>query len=73
VHVLFHTPGHLSKGKIESNLAKTSSQWPMQTKVLFNKIITGDETWCFVYDPKTKQQSSEWVGETSTQLKKLKF
>ena len=42
-------------------------------KHLFNKIIMGDETWCFAYDPKTKQQSSEWVGETSPQPKKLKF
>jgi hypothetical protein len=24
-----------------------------------NTIITGDETWCFAYDPKRKQQSSE--------------
>jgi hypothetical protein len=40
---------------------------------LFNKIITGDETWCFAYDPETKQQSSEWVGETSPRPKKLKF
>jgi hypothetical protein len=39
----------------------------------FNKIITGEETWCFAYDPKTKLQSSEWVGETSPRLKKLKF
>jgi len=39
----------------------------------FNKIIMGDETWCFAYDPETKQQSSEWVGETSPQPKKLKF
>jgi hypothetical protein len=22
----------------------------------FNKIIMGDETWCFAYDPKTKQE-----------------
>ena len=44
----------------------------MQTKV-FNKIITGDETWCFAYDPETKRQSSEWVGETSPRPKKLKF
>jgi hypothetical protein len=42
-------------------------------KNFFNKIITGDETWCFVYDPKTKWQSSEWVGETFPQPKKLKF
>ena len=33
----------------------------------------GDETWCFAYDPETKRQSSEWVGETSRWLKKLKF
>ena len=39
----------------------------------FNKIITGDETWCFAYDPETKRQSSEWVGETTPQPEKLKF
>jgi len=32
-----------------------------------------DNTWCFVYDPETNQQSSEWVDETSPQPKKLKF
>jgi hypothetical protein len=42
-------------------------------KFFFNKIITGDETWCFAYDPETKQQSSKWVGETSPRPKKLKF
>jgi len=31
----------------------------------FNKIVMGDETWCFAYDPETKRHSSEWVGETS--------
>jgi hypothetical protein len=30
-----------------------------------NKIITGDETWCSDCAPETKQQSSEWVGESS--------
>jgi hypothetical protein len=42
-------------------------------KISFNKIITGDETWSFAYDPETKRQSSEWVGETSPGPKKLKF
>jgi len=42
-------------------------------KNFFNNSITGDETWCFVYDPKTKRQSSEWGGQTSPWLKKLKF
>ena len=49
---------------MESHLAKTLSRWPMHT-IFFNKlIITGDETFCFAYDPETKRQSSEWVGET---------
>jgi len=42
-------------------------------KNIFNKIFTADETWCFDCDPKTKRQSCEWVGDTSRQLKKLKF
>ena len=36
-------------------------------KNFLNKIITGDDTWCFACDPETKRQSSEWVGETSRQ------
>ena len=39
----------------------------------FKKIVTGDETWCFAYDPPTKLQSAAWVAETSPQPKKLKF
>ena len=42
-------------------------------KNFFNKIITGDESWCFACDPETKRQSSEWVGETSPRPKELKF
>jgi hypothetical protein len=42
-------------------------------KNFLNKIIMGDETWCFACDPETKRQSSEWVGETSLWPKKLKF
>jgi len=29
----------------------------------FKKIVSGDETWCFAYDPTTKSQSAAWVGE----------
>jgi len=42
-------------------------------KIFLNKIITGDETRCFAYDPEIKRQSSEWVGETSPRPKELKF
>ena len=42
-------------------------------KNFLNKIITEEEAWGFAYDPETKRQSSEWVGETSPCPKKLKF
>ena len=42
-------------------------------KYFVNKIITGDETWCFAYDPETKRKSSGWGSETTPRLKKLKF
>ena len=64
---------HLSNGKIESHLAKTLSRWPMQTKFILNKIITGDVTWCFAYVRETHRWSSEWLGETFPPPKKLKF
>jgi len=41
--------------------------------VFLKTIIAGDEPWCFAYNPETKRQSSEWVGETSPRPKKLKF
>jgi hypothetical protein len=42
-------------------------------KIFFNKIITGDETWCLAYYPEIKRQCCEWVGETSPRPKELKF
>jgi hypothetical protein len=35
--------------------------------------MAGDETWCFAYDPETKRQSSECVGEICRRPKELKF
>ena len=37
----------------------------------FKKIVTGNETWCFAYDPTKKRQSAAWVGETSPGPKKI--
>jgi len=31
-----------------------------------NKLISGDQTWCFAYDPETKRQSSEPAGKSSS-------
>jgi len=42
-------------------------------KNFLDKVITGDESWCFVYNPETKHQSSKWVSEHSPRPKKLRF
>ena len=39
----------------------------------FTKIITGNKSWCFAYDPAMKLQLSTWVWEKSLQLQKLWF
>ncbi|VVC32990.1 Hypothetical protein CINCED_3A005002 [Cinara cedri] len=36
----------------------------------FSKIITGDESWCYGYDPETKQQSSQWKTPASPRPEK---
>ncbi|UYV84709.1 hypothetical protein LAZ67_X003155 [Cordylochernes scorpioides] len=36
-------------------MTKTDPEWK-------DKIITGDETWVYGYDPETKPQSAEWRG-----------
>ena len=35
-----------------------------------DKVITGDESWVFDYDPETKQQSAEWHTKSSPRPKK---
>ena len=39
----------------------------------FEYVITGDESWIFKYDPKTKQQSSEWHVSNSLHLNKARI
>ncbi|KAJ4444799.1 hypothetical protein ANN_06596 [Periplaneta americana] len=36
-----------------------------------NKIIAGDETWCYLYDPVPERQSSEWKSKTSPRKQKF--
>jgi len=37
-----------------------------------SKVITGDESWCYGYDPETKQASSQWKAPTSPRPKKAR-
>ena len=37
-----------------------------------SRVITGDESWLYNYDPETKQQSSQWKTSSSSLLKKAR-
>jgi len=39
---------------------------------MFDRVITGGETWCFQYDPETKRQSMQWKTRNSPRPKKSK-
>ena len=32
---------------------------------MFDRVITGDETWCFQYNPETKRKSMQWKTQNS--------
>ena len=38
-----------------------------------DKVITGDESWVFDYDPETKRQSAEWHTKNSALPKKARM
>jgi histone-lysine N-methyltransferase SETMAR len=35
-------------------------------------IVTGDETWLYFFEPKTKQKSATWIGENDARPTKVK-
>jgi len=37
-----------------------------------SRVITGDESWVYGYDPESKQQSSQWKSPGSPRLKKAR-
>jgi hypothetical protein len=38
-----------------------------------SRIITGDETWVYGYDPETKRQSLQWKNPSSPQPEKVRM
>jgi [histone H3]-lysine36 N-dimethyltransferase SETMAR len=42
-------------------------------KNFLKRIVTGDETWCFMYDPQTKRQSAAWLGPKSPKPQKVRI
>ncbi|UYV85157.1 hypothetical protein LAZ67_X004761 [Cordylochernes scorpioides] len=47
-------------------MTRTDTEWK-------DKIITGDETWVYGYDPETKRQSAEWRGQGEPRPKKSRI
>ena len=39
---------------------------------VLKKVITGDESWVYDYDPETKQQSSQWKRSDESRPKKAR-
>jgi len=39
---------------------------------ILGRVITGDETWAYQYDPETKQQSAQWKTANSPRPKKIR-
>ena len=37
---------------------------------MFDRVITGEETWCFQYNPETKRKSMQWKTQNSPRPKK---
>jgi len=54
---------------VAGNLFEKSTQDP----TFLTKIVTGDESWVFAYDPETKMQSAEWHTSSSPRPKKSRL
>jgi hypothetical protein len=38
----------------------------------FSKVVTGDKSWVYGYEPETKQQSSQWMSPSSPRAKEAR-
>ena len=52
---------------VAGDLFEKSSQDP----TFLTKIVTGDKSWVFAYDPETKMQSAEWHRSSSSRTKEI--
>jgi len=54
---------------VAGDLFENSTQDP----TFLTKIVTGDESWVFAYEPETKMQSAEWYTASSARPKKSRL
>ena len=46
------------------------SSYLLRNAEMIDRVITGDKTWCFQCDPKTKRQRMQWKTQNSHRPKK---
>jgi hypothetical protein len=39
--------------------------WILHNVEIFDRVVSGDETWCFQYDPEIERQSMQWETQNS--------
>lgn len=68
-------PKILTAEQIEKRLTSSQAMVELceEDPGVMSRIITGDETWVYGYDPETKMQSSQWKSPTSPRPKKARM
>ena len=61
-----------SKGSLQLQACFEFQNQLKEDPDFLSKVITGDESWCYGYNPETKQQSSQWKSPGSPRPKKAR-
>ena len=65
-------PAHTGPKKTRLTLCQELKNQIENDPNFLSKVITSDESWCYGYDPETKQASSQWKTPTSPRPKKAR-
>jgi hypothetical protein len=68
-------PRHLTKQQRDARLSVRADLLEQMEAgpELMDRVITGDESWFFHYDPETKRQSLEWPKKARMFKSKMKY
>ena len=71
--VVYVTRGGFAKDqRKEQRVCTELRQLASNDETFLSRVITGDESWVYGYDPETKQQSSQWKSPMSPRPKKAR-
>ena len=59
--------------EIRKTISQNMLEMVSDDKEWMNKVISGDETWVYGYDPETKRQSSQWLARDEPKPKKARL